>query len=146
MILFIKNEATLLKIREIYNNTTLQNKKRIATNIKSQKLFFWFLIMNEYDLSCHLQWPGEVLFEGSAGHQILSERVAWLQFELSRSVLAGFDALAPLTLEALLDGYEATQACTSSQCQSYQGASLNNLSGIPSIWQEQSICKFMVFQ
>ena len=62
-----------------------------------------FLIMNEYDLSCHLQWPGEVLFEGSAGHQILSERVAWLQFELSRSVLAGFDALAPLTLEALLD-------------------------------------------
>ena len=105
-----------------------------------------FLIMNEYDLSCHLQWPGEVLFEGSAGHQILSERVAWLQFELSRSVLAGFDALAPLTLEALLDGYEATQACTSSQCQSYQGASLSNLSGIPSIWQEQSICKFMDVQ
>ena len=36
-----------------------------------------------------------------------------LQFELSRSVLAGFDALAPLTLEALLEGYEATQACIS---------------------------------
>ena len=43
-------------------------------------------------------------------------RVVLLQFELSRSVLAGFDALAPLTLEALLEGYEATQACTSSSC------------------------------
>ena len=48
MILFIKNEATLLKITEIYNNNTLRNKKRIATNIKSQKKFlFWLLIMNE---------------------------------------------------------------------------------------------------
>lgn len=45
---FIKNEATLLKITEIYNNNTLRNKKRIATNIKSQKNFlFWLLIMNE---------------------------------------------------------------------------------------------------
>ena len=44
----IKNEATLLKITEIYNNNTLRNKKRIATNIKSQKKFlFWLLIMNE---------------------------------------------------------------------------------------------------
>ena len=45
---FIKNEATLLKITEIYNNNTLRNKKRIATNIKSQKKFlFSLLIMNE---------------------------------------------------------------------------------------------------
>ncbi len=36
-----------------------------------------------------------------------------LQFELSRSVLAGFDALAPLTLEALLEGYQASQAWSS---------------------------------
>ena len=32
------------------------------------------------------------------------------QFELSKSVLAGFDALPPLTLEALLGGYETSQA------------------------------------
>lgn len=34
-----------------------------------------------------------------------------MQFELSKSVLAGFDALAPLTLEALLEGYQNSQAC-----------------------------------
>ena len=34
-----------------------------------------------------------------------------VQFELSKSALAGFDALAPLTLEALLEGYRNTQAC-----------------------------------
>ena len=45
---FIKNEATFLKITEIYNNNTLQNNKHIATNVKSQKpFFFWLLIMNE---------------------------------------------------------------------------------------------------
>lgn len=34
-----------------------------------------------------------------------------MQFELSKSVLAGFDALAPLTLETLLEGYRNSQAC-----------------------------------
>ena len=34
------------------------------------------------------------------------------QFELSKSVLAGFDALDPLTLEALLEGFQASQVCS----------------------------------
>ena len=35
-----------------------------------------------------------------------------VQFELSRSVLAGFDALTALSLEALLEGFQASQVCS----------------------------------
>ena len=45
-------------------------------------------------------------------HHRLTATVCMAQFELSRSVLAGFDALTPLTLEALLEGFQASQVCT----------------------------------
>ena len=45
-------------------------------------------------------------------HHMLALIVCIAQVELSRSVLAGFDALAPLTLEALLEGFRASQVCT----------------------------------